>query len=84
MIVSRWYGGILLGPDRFKHINNAARNVLESAGFIEHKVGTFKDTYLGHVHTRASLTHVPGRTRDRLAGVNRKITKKNPDPGRKF
>ena len=21
----RWYGGTLLGPDRFKHINNAAR-----------------------------------------------------------
>ncbi|NP_001079068.1 protein IMPACT [Xenopus laevis] len=28
VVVSRWYGGILLGPDRFKHINNCARNVL--------------------------------------------------------
>ncbi|KAJ8776560.1 hypothetical protein J1605_015149 [Eschrichtius robustus] len=28
VVVSRWYGGILLGPDRFKHINNCARNIL--------------------------------------------------------
>ncbi|NWT41134.1 IMPCT protein, partial [Chroicocephalus maculipennis] len=28
VVVSRWYGGILLGPDRFKHINNCARNML--------------------------------------------------------
>ncbi|XP_011302484.1 protein IMPACT-A-like [Fopius arisanus] len=34
VVVSRWYGGIHLGPDRFRHINNAARLVLESAGFI--------------------------------------------------
>lgn len=33
VIVSRWYGGIKLGPSRFKFINNAARNVLESNGF---------------------------------------------------
>ncbi|KAJ8901095.1 hypothetical protein NDN08_004955 [Rhodosorus marinus] len=25
VVVSRWFGGIHLGPDRFKHINNAAR-----------------------------------------------------------
>ena len=34
VVVSRWYGGIHLGPDRFKHINNAARQVLELAGLI--------------------------------------------------
>ena len=34
VVVSRWYGGTLLGPDRFKHINNAARMVLQTAGFI--------------------------------------------------
>nr|XP_020641401.1 protein IMPACT isoform X2 [Pogona vitticeps] len=28
VVVSCWYGGILLGPDRFKHINNCARNIL--------------------------------------------------------
>lgn len=25
VVVTRWYGGIHLGPDRFKHINNATR-----------------------------------------------------------
>jgi len=37
VVVTRWYGGILLGPDRFKHINNAARQVLETAGVITSK-----------------------------------------------
>ncbi|XP_020367186.2 protein IMPACT-B-like [Rhincodon typus] len=35
VIVSRWYGGILLGPDRFKHINNCARNILVDEGYAE-------------------------------------------------
>ena len=35
VVVSRWWGGILLGPDRFKHINNATRNVLEKCGFVD-------------------------------------------------
>lgn len=34
VIVSRWYGGIHLGPDRFRHINNAARQVLDLANLI--------------------------------------------------
>ena len=34
VVVSRWYGGIQLGPDRFKHINNAARQVMELAGAV--------------------------------------------------
>ncbi|KAJ1969388.1 hypothetical protein IWQ62_000656 [Dispira parvispora] len=34
VVVTRWYGGIQLGPDRFKHINNSARRTLESAGFL--------------------------------------------------
>ncbi|XP_041489735.1 protein IMPACT-like [Microtus oregoni] len=33
VVVSRWYGGILLGPDRFKHINNCARNILVEKNF---------------------------------------------------
>ncbi|KAJ8042007.1 Protein IMPACT-B [Holothuria leucospilota] len=37
VIVSRWFGGILLHLDRFKHISNAARNMLELTGFIEIK-----------------------------------------------
>jgi hypothetical protein len=29
VIVSRWFGGILLGPDRFKYICNSARKLIE-------------------------------------------------------
>jgi hypothetical protein len=35
VVVSRWYGGIQLGPDRFKHINNVARDLLSKCGFLE-------------------------------------------------
>ena len=35
VVVSRWYGGIQLGPDRFKHINNCARNALDRYQFIK-------------------------------------------------
>ncbi|CAG8544480.1 2445_t:CDS:2 [Acaulospora morrowiae] len=35
VVVSRWFGGILLGPDRFKDINNVARDLLENCGYIE-------------------------------------------------
>ncbi|CCI39916.1 unnamed protein product [Albugo candida] len=34
VVVSRWYGGIHLGPVRFKHILSIARQGLEAAGFI--------------------------------------------------
>ncbi|GLV44781.1 hypothetical protein CBL_14648 [Carabus blaptoides fortunei] len=37
VVVSRWYGGVQLGPDRFRHINNAARQILEQAGYIVKK-----------------------------------------------
>lgn len=35
VVVSRWFGGILLGPDRFKHINNAARSLLLNCNYIK-------------------------------------------------
>ena len=35
VVVTRYFGGILLGPDRFKHINQAARNALELGGFLD-------------------------------------------------
>ncbi|KRY12992.1 Protein IMPACT-B [Trichinella patagoniensis] len=35
VVVSRWYGGIQLGSDRFKHISNVARSVLQQEGFLE-------------------------------------------------
>ncbi|KAH6948269.1 hypothetical protein HPB50_023323 [Hyalomma asiaticum] len=35
IVVTRWYGGIHLGPDRFKHINKVARDLLERRGYIK-------------------------------------------------
>ncbi|ORZ08782.1 ribosomal protein S5 domain 2-type protein [Lobosporangium transversale] len=35
VVVSRWYGGIPLSADRFKHINNAARQLLDECGYIK-------------------------------------------------
>jgi len=37
VVVTRYFGGTLLGSDRFKHINQAARDALELGGFIETK-----------------------------------------------
>ncbi|CAH8542948.1 unnamed protein product [Heterobilharzia americana] len=34
VMVSRWFGGIQLGPDRFKHINNVARLLLTEQNFL--------------------------------------------------
>lgn len=33
VVVSRWYGGIKLGPDRFRLINQCARDAVVKAGF---------------------------------------------------
>ncbi|KAG8742343.1 succinate semialdehyde dehydrogenase NADP+ linked [Ceratobasidium sp. 414] len=35
VVVTRFFGGIHLGPDRFKWINQSARNALEQGGFLE-------------------------------------------------
>ena len=35
VVVTRWFGGVLLGPSRFGIINNAARRLLEDEGFIK-------------------------------------------------
>lgn len=35
VIVTRYFGGTLLGADRFKHINQAARNALDAGGFLD-------------------------------------------------
>ena len=34
VVVSRWFGGILLGADRFKLINNCARDLLAEHGYV--------------------------------------------------
>lgn len=33
VVVSRWFGGTLLGPSRFTVINNTARVMLEQCGY---------------------------------------------------
>ena len=35
VVVSRWYGGILLGPDRFRIISNTARETLINGGLYD-------------------------------------------------
>lgn len=35
VVVSRWYGGVHLGPDRFRIINQTARDALVKAGFVQ-------------------------------------------------
>ncbi|KAI9000229.1 ribosomal protein S5 domain 2-type protein [Gaertneriomyces semiglobifer] len=37
VVVSRWYGGVKLGPDRFRLINNAARDALVLGGWVKNK-----------------------------------------------
>ncbi|XP_060807709.1 protein IMPACT-like [Amyelois transitella] len=32
VVVTRWFGGIMLGADRFKHYTEAAKQAVESAG----------------------------------------------------
>jgi len=33
VVVTRWYGGVKLGPDRFRVINSVAREALVKGGF---------------------------------------------------
>lgn len=35
VVVTRWYGGVQLGPDRFRIINQTARDALVQAGFSQ-------------------------------------------------
>lgn len=34
VVVSRWFGGTHIGPDRFKHINSAARDAVIKGNFV--------------------------------------------------
>ena len=49
VIVSRWYGGILLGPARFMYISDAARGVLEQGCYLQ------QPRALGLTNTAADL-----------------------------
>ena len=43
VVVTRWYGGIQLGGDRWKHINNVARNAIEGGIDIERSQGKIEN-----------------------------------------
>lgn len=43
VVVSRWFGGTLLGSDRFKHINTAGRNAIVKAGWADNSNNTSKE-----------------------------------------
>ncbi|KAG0678650.1 eIF2 kinase Gcn2p negative regulator [Pichia californica] len=42
VVCCRWFGGVHIGPDRFKHINSATRDVLIKGGFVTIDVGSNK------------------------------------------
>lgn len=42
VVVSRWYGGVHLGPDRFRLINAAARDALVKGGFTSESMDSTK------------------------------------------
>ncbi|OJD13352.1 hypothetical protein AJ78_06187 [Emergomyces pasteurianus Ep9510] len=43
VVVTRWYGGVKLGPDRFRIINTAARDALLKAGFTKTDGGSSQE-----------------------------------------
>eukprot|EP00983_Pelagomonas_calceolata_P068812 1150098-Pelagomonas_calceolata.AAC.1 len=40
VVVTRWFGGVLLGPQRFALINNTARMLLEAQQLTAHEWAT--------------------------------------------
>ena len=51
VIVTRWYGGIHLGGDRWKHINNCLRQILEDNGQINRSKKPWRQ-----IHPRAKFS----------------------------
>lgn len=35
VVCCRWFGGVHIGPDRFKHINSATRDAIVKGGFVD-------------------------------------------------
>eukprot|EP00760_Papus_ankaliazontas_P031626 PhM_4_TR5369/c0_g1_i1/m.29140 len=35
VVVTRWFGGILLGPDRFRHIANVSKEIMQQVGAMK-------------------------------------------------
>ncbi|KAH0840611.1 Impact family protein [Fonsecaea pedrosoi] len=47
VVVTRWYGGVKLGPDRFRLINQVARESLVKGGFVKEHGGEDKESGKG-------------------------------------
>ncbi|XP_075069540.1 protein IMPACT isoform X2 [Mixophyes fleayi] len=58
VVVSRWYGGILLGPDRFKHINNCARNILVEHNYTNSAEESSKNLGKNKSHTKENKKRI--------------------------
>lgn len=43
VIVSRWFGGVLMGPSRFKTINNVARDLIEQQEWYQQEHSSTKE-----------------------------------------
>jgi len=56
VVVSRWYGGVHLGPDRFRLINNAAKEVLEKGNFIPPPEGKKKKWFFINIFSALKET----------------------------
>mmetsp|Transcript_13048 Transcript_13048/g.40196 ORF Transcript_13048/g.40196 Transcript_13048/m.40196 type:complete len:284 (-) Transcript_13048:629-1480(-) len=50
IVVSRWFGGVHLGPDRFKHINNAAREAYLTWTDLQGKADENRSSRAGRAH----------------------------------
>ncbi|KAF9361779.1 hypothetical protein BGX34_006931 [Mortierella sp. NVP85] len=61
VVVSRWYGGIPLSADRFKHINNAARQLLDECGYI--KPSASAESTSSTTHKTKGKNKKPGKKR---------------------
>lgn len=55
IVVTRWYGGTHLGPDRFKHINNCARKLLVEHGYTKQD----KDDSTGETKSKEKRRSTP-------------------------
>eukprot|EP00457_Paulinella_chromatophora_P004892 gb/GEZN01004905.1/.p1 GENE.gb/GEZN01004905.1/~~gb/GEZN01004905.1/.p1 ORF type:complete len:425 (-),score=120.53 gb/GEZN01004905.1/:178-1452(-) len=71
VVVSRWYGGIHLGPDRFKHINNVARTLLAEQGFLQGTRGKYSATEARPVKTFKGATE-PSSIKKKVRGGKKK------------
>ncbi|KAL2424323.1 hypothetical protein ABEF95_008686 [Exophiala dermatitidis] len=47
VVVTRWYGGVKLGPDRFRLINQVAREALVKGGFVKDEADKEKEKTKG-------------------------------------